>query len=316
MDDNRKVMKLMIIVNLYGGIGNQLFQYCFAHTVGEKLGQAIYVNKVGFENRNDGHGEFLTDGLSFKGMQDCMLYKKSELLFTKLAWKVSDLFVARSKPYDMEELFLKRARHGFIWSHRAECLLTSFDKLIVKAPVVFIDGYFQWPKMMEDTIRYMREHVIFRHSIDGKNEEYRKRIIESESVCVHIRRGDYARFPALQICNYDYYRQAMEWIISRILHPVFYIFSDDMEWVREHYRFSWDVVYMEERNISSVELHLMSSCKHFVLSNSSFSWWAQALCGNDNKSVVVPSPWVTDGRKPAVYLQEFHVIKTAGKADF
>lgn len=315
--DNRKVTKHMIIANLYGGIGNQLFQYCFAHAVGERVRQTVYLNKVGFENRSDGHGEFLTDGITFREMQDRLLCKKSELLFVKAAWKMSDLFAARGKQgSDAEAFFLKRAGYGFIWSHSAESLLVSWDKLTVKSPVVFIDGYFQWPMLMGDTIAHMKEHAVFERPLEGANAIYREQILRNESVCVHIRRGDYTKFPHLQVCNYGYYLQAMEWIRSRILHPVFYLFSDDMEWVREHYQFPGDVVYIEERNVSSVELHLMSCCRHFVLSNSSFSWWAQALCRNDNKLVTVPSPWVMDGRKPAVYLPEFHVIKTVGKADF
>ena len=307
----------MIIANLYGGIGNQLFQYCFAHTVSETVRQPVYLNRIGFENRNDGHGEFLMDGIAFRQMQDRLLCKKSALLFVKSAWKISDLFLPRNKPEtDVEELFLKRAGYGFLWSHRAERLLTSWDRLRVNAPIVFIDGYFQWPGLMERTIDHMRKHADFKLPLHGRNEEYKKQVTESESVCVHIRRGDYANFPSLQVCNYDYYRQAMEWIRSKVSRPVFYIFSDDMEWVREHYRFPWDVAYIEGRNISSVELHLMSCCKHFILSNSSFSWWAQALCRIDNKFVVVPSPWFTDDREPEVYLKEFHVIKTTGEADF
>ena len=243
--------------------------------------------------------------------------KKSELMLVKAAWRISDLFAARTKPgADDEELFLKRAEYGFIWSHRAESLLTSWDELRVKSPVVFLDGYFQWPQLMEHTIECMREYAVFEQPLNGKNAVYRDQIEGSESICIHIRRGDYARFPSLQVCNYDYYRQATEWIMSKTSHPVFYLFSDDVEWVREHYRFPVNVIYIEERNISSVELHLMSCCKHFILSNSSFGWWAQALCRNADKLVVVPSPWFMDDRKPEVYLKEFYVIKTTGKVDF
>lgn len=307
----------MIIANLYGGIGNQLFQYCFVHAIAKRNGQRVYLNKVGFKDRSDGHGEFLLDGVVFKGMDDHLLCKKFESVLIKSAWKMSDIFIPRNtSKSEMESIFLKRARHGFLWTHRAEKLFSSWEELSVKVPFLFVDGYFQWPELMKDIIDNMKENVFFRLSLDSKNAEYMDRIINSESVCMHIRRGDYLNFPSLQVCNYDYYYQGMKWILSCVRNPVFFVFSDDIDWVQDNYFFPGNVIYIKGKNISSIELHLMCSCKHFILSNSSFGWWAQALCKNNEKYVVVPSPWYADGRRAAVYLEDFHIIRTQGSSGY
>ena len=87
----------------------------------------------------------------------------------------------------------------------------------------------------------------------------------------------------------------MERVKEKVENPVFYIFSntpEDIAWIKEHYDFSeYNVEYVDLNNPDYEELRLMYSCKHFIISNSTFSWWAQYLGEYENKVVVAPSEW-------------------------
>lgn len=127
------------------------------------------------------------------------------------------------------------------------------------------------------------------------------RVIDcTNSVCVSIRRGDYISNPNLQgrfnICNKDYFQRAINVMKEKLDNPVFVFFSDDIEWCRKEFSATdMGEIYFESGNDSlSEKLNLMRACKHFIISNSTFSWWAQWLSTNKDKIVVSPSIWFRD----------------------
>ena len=133
-----------------------------------------------------------------------------------------------------------------------------------------------------------------------ENEKLYKVIDCTNSVCVSIRRGDYITNPTLQgrfnVCNKDYFQRAIEIMKEKLDNPVFIFFSDDIEWCRREFSANgMGEIYFESGNDSLAEkLNLMRACRHFIISNSTFSWWAQWLSVNDNKIVVSPSIWFRD----------------------
>ena len=127
----------------------------------------------------------------------------------------------------------------------------------------------------------------------------------TNSVCVHIRRGDYTYLKNYQVCSIAYYLKAMEIMKGKIKEPKFYIFSDDIEWVKKNIDFDVDVTYIDKNNTSYEELRLMYSCKHFIISNSSFSWWAQYLSTNKNKVVISPNIWYQNKNQPQDMILDY-----------
>lgn len=126
-------------------------------------------------------------------------------------------------------------------------------------------------------------------------------IQDVDSVGVHIRRGDYATNQSTQtfhgLASPDYFRRAVDMLRDELSNPRFYFFSDDIEWCRRVFEGS-DIVFVdipEERGNSGLkacrDLHLMSRCRHNVLSNSSFSWWSAWLHEDPEKIVIAPDPW-------------------------
>ena len=127
-----------------------------------------------------------------------------------------------------------------------------------------------------------------------ENEKLYKKITESESVCVTIRRGDYLNDTFrndFYLCTPKYFIEAMRIMKSRVPNAKFFIFSDEPEWCKENIPFPFECEY--ESGIDPVweKFRLMYSCKHFIISNSTFSWWAQYLSRNKNKVVIAPNKW-------------------------
>lgn len=131
-----------------------------------------------------------------------------------------------------------------------------------------------------------KEKIIFPNGI-------MKKILEKESVSVHIRRGDYKSHNLL--LDDGYYLAAADMISHRINNPVWIVFSDEINYVKENYRFKGEVIYIDDSyKLKDYEqLILMSQCKHNIIANSTFSWWGAWLNQNKNKCVVAPSKWIS-----------------------
>ena len=150
-----------------------------------------------------------------------------------------------------------------------------------------------------------------------------RQIESTEAICLHIRRGDYLNpeWRNLQICTFEYYNRAINEIMKRTNNPVFYIFTNthqDIEWIKENYHFTNSVnnkqlrlVYVDLGNPDYEELRLMKSCRHFIISNSTFSWWAAYLSTALNKVVLVPERWnLSFENDNSIYLKDWIKIPT------
>jgi hypothetical protein len=172
-----------------------------------------------------------------------------------------------------------------------------FDPKLVERCVDggYIKGYFQSPKyfdaVKQEVVSLFRDKVV--HEADGA--ALKTRILECNSVGVHVRRGDYLKTPAYQfhgLCEIDYFRRAIEIMRERQAAPTFFVFSDDPDWCSEHFNES-DVIVASGTSTPNADLDLLTSCKHHILSNSSFSWWGAYLAHRPEQAVIAPAPWYT-----------------------
>ena len=144
------------------------------------------------------------------------------------------------------------------------------------------------------------------------------RILDSdkETVCISVRRGDYISDEKVgeqfYVCSRTYYESAIQYSCKRISNPVFIVFSDDIEWCKRNISFFECEHYFESGQDPGWEkLRLMYSCKHFIISNSTFSWWAQYLSRNENKIIVSPDRWFAKGgNEYPLLLDSFNRIAT------
>jgi hypothetical protein len=159
---------------------------------------------------------------------------------------------------------------------------------------VYFAGYWQSEKYFKDREADIRNDLVFRHPLAGRRVEMARAIASSNSVCLHVRRGDYVRNPFFNICGQDYYDRAVTLMKERAGEDIkIFVASDDIAWCRENLHINADHVFIEAEE-SRYALHLMSLCRNFIIPNSTFSWWAAWLSGNKKKTVVAPKIWFND----------------------
>lgn len=159
----------------------------------------------------------------------------------------------------------------------------------------FVSGCFEDPRYFNNIRDKLLREFTPKEAPLAKNSQLYKLIEESNSVCVTIRRGDFVNIDKNKklhyVCTEDYFYSAMNKIAERIENPSFFIFSDDIEWVRNNMNFKFNTYYEEGNDPIWEKLRMMYSCKHFIISNSTFSWWAQYLGRYEGKIVISPSKW-------------------------
>lgn len=192
------------------------------------------------------------------------------------------------------------------------CPCDNIAQLPLTQKFNYIEGHFQWPSLFLPLRDKLREEISLKEPLSESAQFVLKEIKNCESVCLHIRRGDYLNVDFLKVCNYDYYRRGMDYIAEKVENPYFYVFSDDINWVEDNYTIPYPHRLVKEKHAAPFELELMRNCKHFVISNSSFSWWAQFLTENESAVVVAPRPWFADKRECSLYLPHWHVIDSIG----
>lgn len=175
----------------------------------------------------------------------------------------------------------------------------------------YMKGYWQSEKYFLPFAAQIRADFSFKCPLDDKNTALAEGIRRRNSISLHVRRGDYVKNPATLalhgVCSLGYYHAAVEHICRHVDNPVFYVFSDDMHWVRENLVIAAPVHHVDHDNRAYDDMHLISLCKHHVIANSSFSWWGAWLNKNPQKIVVAPKQWFvrprcTDDLLPASWV--------------
>lgn len=272
----------MIIVNLSGGLGNQMFQFAFANSVAKK-----YEFEVRFST------DFLSihNGFELNEVFELNLnIVRSSDLFKILGWqafKIIRKVLSRNKFSILRKKNFIVEPHYHFWSF--------YDKSIINNS--YLHGYWQSHKYF-----FSRDEIIsnfkFKKELSVDNLEVLQRIQSKNSVSIHVRRGDYQNFKSIhKVCEQDYYDIAIDKILSLFPDAFFYIFSDDINWVNNNFKKIANKKEVVSINfgINSVnDMRLMSLCNHNIISNSSFSWWAAYLNMNSTKTVIAPREWFTN----------------------
>lgn len=281
----------MIFLKLTDGLGNQMFQFAFALALKKNNNERIYldVSKLGkFHVRSYGLDNFvLNERVIIPGkivQWSVRFYMKLLRLFLNRVLRVS---------LHNQNGFNTYARLGF---YTTEEPIKYFDVLSTNYPVKFVRGFYQSGRYFSNIKEEIRKNFILKNiPVKESILNIQDKILNCNSVCLHIRRGDYLKYPRFQICTEKYYQQAISYFKEKIADPVFFIFSNshnDIEWIKRNYRLSATIVWVDLQNKEEEDFYLMQCCKHFIISNSTFSWWAAYLSVNEDKKVIAPYPWI------------------------
>jgi len=177
----------------------------------------------------------------------------------------------------------------------------NFDNQILNSPNnILLDGYWQSEKYFADITDILRREFVVRYQQDTQSQKVANQIKSTESISLHVRRTDYVQNTLTNqihgTCDQDYYDRAVRYIGKRVINPHFFIFSDEPEWARSNLklRFPMTIVDCNDASRNYEDLRLMSMCRHNIIANSSFSWWAAWLNPNSNKIVIAPQKWFND----------------------
>lgn len=157
----------------------------------------------------------------------------------------------------------------------------------------YYTGYWQSELYFLNYHEEIREAFRFRPQMSSENSALTRKIDSCESISIHIRRGDSLTKGVMASCSPEYYSRAMALLNNRVDKPIYFIFSDDIDWARSNIR-NQSECHFVDHNVgmeSYNDMRLMSHCKHNIIANSSFSWWGAWLNDNPNKFVVAPSKW-------------------------
>lgn len=285
----------MIVVKLKGGLGNQMFQYAAGRALAIRTGTELLLDTGVFTDSYD--REYGLDKFRIKAR----VAKELELA----PWPKW-----QRKPCEL----LQRAGIQMRWYRE---LHLGFDpKWPLLGDDTYIEGYFQSEKYFSDIKNVLVEDFNLSASISSKNLELSERIIRSESVMLHVRRGDYVSSPKAAekhgACGLEYYSRAVELIKSSVVNPKFFVFSDDLDWAKSNLSLTNDPVFVDgNQSNPEVDIHLMALGKHYVIANSSFSWWGAWLSRSEKNVVIAPSPWFaeTSSVDQAIYSSKWKLIK-------
>ena len=300
----------MIYVNFTGRCGNQLFQYAFARKLSVLNGDTnfvfdfYHVNRVKNEKTDESFKEEL-NSFNVLPYQSCVyddnnvtVYgsKKQQRLYKrypfvrKVSYKLKMTSLLQKFQFSMQKNGIYK---------EDECAL---EPVKCKSKDIFVRGYFENPAYFADIKSLLFQELTPRFPKKDKNKELYRIIESTESVCVSFRvwneiANDGNLLKQRDVCTKDYYIKAIEKMHE--LHPNahFIIFSNDIEWVKSNIHFSYSVSFEDGDDEVWEKLRLMYSCKHFIMSTSTFCWWAQYLSRNDNKTVISPNKWYSDNKQ-------------------
>ena len=275
----------MIVTRLKGGLGNQLFQYAAGRRLALAHGAELYLDISGLavSVRMPRHYELQPLQIKARIADERILDLVSGSRRKGLADRIIRMFQSLTPPGCIREF---RERHF------------HFDPEVLALPDnTFLSGYWQSERYFSDVADTIRNECTVTTEPSGKNLDMLNRISACTAVSVHVRRGDYVTDPAVLamhgICDLEYYERAVRYISERITAPEFFVFSDEVDWVRDNLKFPFPYTMVDHNNAQhcAEDLRLMSACRHHITANSTFSWWGAWLNPRTDKIVVAPQRW-------------------------
>lgn len=285
----------MVVVNVCGGLGNQMFQYAYYKLLKNSHVQAaLYIDSDYFATTKvrataaaaAGKNKFYLQNYHIPG------YMLPEL------FDISAEYIDKSDLKKYRSNIIKRVVYPKLGIHLPTTIYeNSYSKQQLESGQhlnvsdAFMLGYWQQLSLYDCISDELKKDFTFKNPLDAKNRELAQKIQNSPSVSIHVRRGDYLKNPDVYPqLDADYYSRALEIVKEAAPNPEIFCFSDDIEWCRENLKFDnmtfvdWNLGYDNYK-----DMQLMSLCKHNITANSTFSAWAAWLNANPDKKVVCPA---------------------------
>ena len=263
----------MIIIKIKGGLGNQLFQYAVGRAVALHHKSPLKLDLTIFKTYE--LHEYLLDQFAIQADM------ATENEISELKGGNNLLFSA-----------LRKARVVKRKSYFKEKRSSYFDASVFKNDDVYFDGYWQNELYFSGIRELLLQELVSISSISDAGCGYLECINKSNSISLHVRRGNYLNLKNVNVLDVEYYMKAVDYLRTGIENPTFFIFSDDLEWCKKSLGFLNNCIFVDRTKTEIDDLKLMSFCQHNIIANSSFSWWGAWLNQNSKKTVIAPKDWL------------------------
>lgn len=278
----------MLIQKITWGLGNQMFQYAYVKAQSLRNKQDFRLDISGFEYYKlhkycleifDIEKKYSSKNMIPFYEKLCSKNKFIDFWLSKLKWILQKI----NKKHFLEEKF-------------------NFNPHLLTIQSGYIEGYFQTEKYFIDFKDEIKGDFKFTIPPSEKNKDIIDIINGTNSISIHIRRWDYISNVTTNsfhgTCHLDYYKKAIEVIQSKVTDPIFFVFSDDINWCKENIKIR-HCYYIDWNNADSnyEDMRLMSLCKHNIIANSSFSWRWAWLNNNKDKIVITPKKWFNNSEQ-------------------
>ena len=286
----------MNIVQIHSGLGNQMFQYAFLLALRERHPDTKA--DISYYRHRHSHNGFELDRVfgiqeTYATPQEC--HRLADV--SKAFW-----------PDLRRKLGFVQQREGTVINEPDPANGISLD--VLDNDNGYFIGYWQSERYFADIADKVRNAFTFRLPLTISADAKRTQITSCNSVSIHIRRTDYLksrRIDDYNVCTADYYERAIAYMQARVPGCRFFIFSDDYDWVKSNMEFPVGTVFVHGFTGLNAwqDLYLMSLCRHNIIANSSFSWWAAWLNNNPDKIVIAPTQWFRHRPRPDIVPEQW-----------
>ncbi len=275
----------MIITAIKGGLGNQMFQYAFGRKLSLLRNEELYLDLGWFQNPGE-------DTRRTFGLNQFNIQAKIATIDQVRKLKGSDWF---------HKTYLVRALKKFSLYQQKNYIKESRpiyeSSIVVNSSSGYYDGHWVDFRYFEDITNIIKNDFSLIAELSPQHAELLGVIKNTQSVSVHIRRGDYANRKSTQefhgLLPISYFKTSIEQAVKTLDNPHVFFFSDDINWVKENISIVYPHTYIVPSSPDSeaVDLKLMSACHCQIIANSTFSWWAAWLNQNQSKTIIAPPFW-------------------------
>jgi hypothetical protein len=278
----------MKIVELMGGLGNQMFQYAFGKALEQECNEKVLYDNFWFNEVKDTTKEGVVREYGLD------LFPINPNFATK---EQIEPYISKNK---LKRMWLKLLGRGGKYVREYKNPQYNGEYLKIKSNAYY-KGYFQCPKYFENIAGEIRKDFTFPPipADDAFNQKWLKRFSECENpVFIHLRRGDYKNL-AGWLLPLEYYQKAVAEIKKHVKNPTFFVFGSECDdYIEKEFDIGVPFEVVGEENARNKEdwkdIVLMMNCKHGIIANSTFSWWAAWLSDTDGRTIIAPTPFTVN----------------------
>lgn len=273
----------LIITRLFGGLGNQMFQYASGRRMALENNVQLKLDLSWFRSQTKRTYRLNQFQISTEIATEDEIY-----YYKKNRWLLSLL-----KTFQQPQLKYPQWLGQIIEYHGSD----FFPQVLQPTKRAYLDGYWQSERYFSSIAPVIRQEFQLAQPFSDENKSWVEKVNQPSAVSVHIRRQDYVFNAQINskyyVCDPEYYKQAAVYLSQQIPNAYFIIFSDDLSWARQNMDFLSPASFVNAvgPRKDEEELMLMSLCHHHIIANSTFSWWGAWLGEAKDSSVIVPGRW-------------------------